>query len=83
MAVNEAMACGRPAIVSDKVGCAKDLILDGETGYTFQSNLISSLVDALDRFKDFRLQELGVNCIHHIKKWNYVKRCEAIENAFS
>ena len=26
LAVNEAMACGRPAVVSDRVGCAPDLI---------------------------------------------------------
>lgn len=29
---NEAMACGTPAIVSDRVGCADDLVLDGVTG---------------------------------------------------
>jgi glycosyltransferase involved in cell wall biosynthesis len=29
---NEAMACGTPAIVSRRVGCADDLVIDGETG---------------------------------------------------
>ena len=29
---NEAMACGTPAIVSDRVGCAGDLVVDGQTG---------------------------------------------------
>ena len=32
LVVNEAMACGRPAIVSDRVGCAADLVTDGVTG---------------------------------------------------
>lgn len=32
LVVNEAMACGRPAIVSDRVGCGPDLIVEGETG---------------------------------------------------
>jgi glycosyltransferase involved in cell wall biosynthesis len=35
LVVNEAMACGRPAIVSDQVGCGPDLIIPGETGATF------------------------------------------------
>ncbi len=29
---NEAMACGTPAIVSEQVGCAGDLVVDGVTG---------------------------------------------------
>lgn len=32
LVVNEAMATGLPAIVSDRVGCANDLVIDGETG---------------------------------------------------
>jgi glycosyltransferase involved in cell wall biosynthesis len=32
LVVNEAMACGRPAIVSDRVGCAADLVTPGVTG---------------------------------------------------
>jgi len=32
LVVNEAMACGLPAIVSDLVGCAEDLVLTGVTG---------------------------------------------------
>lgn len=32
LVVNEAMASGLPALVSDQVGCAPDLVLPGETG---------------------------------------------------
>jgi glycosyltransferase involved in cell wall biosynthesis len=35
LVVNEAMACGLPAIVSDRVGCASDLIKESETGWVF------------------------------------------------
>jgi glycosyltransferase involved in cell wall biosynthesis len=34
LVVNEAMACGVPAIVSDAVGCGPDLITEGKTGFT-------------------------------------------------
>jgi glycosyltransferase involved in cell wall biosynthesis len=36
LAVNEAMASGRPVIVSDRVGCAPDLVVDGSTGWAFR-----------------------------------------------
>jgi len=35
LVVNEAMAAGIPAIVSDKVGCAPDLVLPGKTGSVY------------------------------------------------
>jgi glycosyltransferase involved in cell wall biosynthesis len=36
LVANEAMACGIPAIVSDLVGCASDLIRRGDTGDVFK-----------------------------------------------
>jgi glycosyltransferase involved in cell wall biosynthesis len=44
LVVNEAMACGLPALVSDHVGCGPDLVLDGETGYTFSCGDVQALV---------------------------------------
>lgn len=38
LAVNEAQACGRPAIVSDCVGCAEELIEGGENGLVFATD---------------------------------------------
>jgi glycosyltransferase involved in cell wall biosynthesis len=38
LAVNEAMHMGVPALVSDLVGCQRDLVTDGETGWTFRAN---------------------------------------------
>ena len=35
LVVNEAMACGLPAIVSAEVGCGPDLICEGETGFIY------------------------------------------------
>ena len=35
LAVNEAMHLGTPALVSDLVGCQRDLVTDGETGWVF------------------------------------------------
>ena len=38
LAVNEAQACGRPALVSDCVGCARDIIREGENGSVFRTD---------------------------------------------
>lgn len=35
LVVNEAMACGVPAIVSERAGCVPDLIEEGRTGYSY------------------------------------------------
>ncbi len=35
LAVNEAMACGLPVLVSNRCGCAPDLVQDGRNGFTF------------------------------------------------
>jgi glycosyltransferase involved in cell wall biosynthesis len=49
LAINEAMACGKPAIASDKCGCAIDLVEDGKTGFIFQSEDEESLMSALKK----------------------------------
>jgi glycosyltransferase involved in cell wall biosynthesis len=49
LAVNEAMACGLPAIVADAVGCAPDLIEEGKTGFTFSVGDSADLAERLER----------------------------------
>jgi glycosyltransferase involved in cell wall biosynthesis len=47
LVVNEAMACGRPAIVSDRVGCHLDLVLPGETGAVFPFGEVDELASVI------------------------------------
>ncbi len=47
LVVNEAMACGLPAIVSDQVGCAEDLVIPGRTGAVFPCRDARALAGAL------------------------------------
>jgi glycosyltransferase involved in cell wall biosynthesis len=47
LVVNEAMACGVPAVVSDAVGCGPDLIEAGSTGAVFPLGNISALAEAI------------------------------------
>jgi glycosyltransferase involved in cell wall biosynthesis len=43
LVVNEAMHLGVPCLVSDEVGCQRDLVTDGETGWVFRANDTSEL----------------------------------------
>ena len=49
LVVNEAMACGLPVIVSDACGCVPDLIVAGETGYSFPCGDVEALADRMRR----------------------------------
>jgi glycosyltransferase involved in cell wall biosynthesis len=48
LVVNEAMACGVPAVVSDVVGCAPDLIEPGVTGEVFPCGDVTALARAIE-----------------------------------
>jgi len=47
LVVNEAMACGVPAVVSDAVGCGPDLIDPGRTGAVFPLGDVTALSGAI------------------------------------
>jgi glycosyltransferase involved in cell wall biosynthesis len=47
LVVNEAMACGLPAVVSDGVGCAEDLVEPGVTGFVYRAGSAEQLAAGL------------------------------------
>lgn len=51
LVVNEALATGLPCVVADKVGCAPDLIVPGETGEVFPSGDREALARAIQRVR--------------------------------
>ncbi|MFN9932114.1 MAG: glycosyltransferase [Cyanobacteriota bacterium] len=52
LVVNEAMACGLPAIVSRVVGCAEDLVLPGRTGLVVPLGDRQALAAAMAQMAD-------------------------------
>ena len=50
LVVNEAMQFGVPAVVSCKVGCHRDLIVEGRTGMVFADGDERTLAQCLERF---------------------------------
>jgi len=79
LAVNEAMACGRPVITSDKVGCSNDVITP--PSMVFKANDIKALEKAICQL--INSNEIGYvpQVQSHIQNWNFNKICMAIENA--
>jgi glycosyltransferase involved in cell wall biosynthesis len=52
LVVNEALASGLPCVVSDRVGCAPDLVTPGETGEVFRFGDVPSLAAALYQVRE-------------------------------
>lgn len=74
LAINEAFACSRPAIVSDQVGCAEDLVFPGQTGWVFPSDNVDALADTLEAAVALGragLRTLGSQAFAYIQKWNF------------
>jgi glycosyltransferase involved in cell wall biosynthesis len=52
LVVNEAMSCGLPAIVSDRVGCGPDLVYSGQTGTVFPARDVEALTKAMSAYAE-------------------------------
>ena len=70
LAVNEAMACGCPVLVTDQVGCARDLV-DEENGAVVLADDRVRLHNALNRLleNDGELEEKGAASRERISEW--------------
>lgn len=86
LVVNESMSAGTCVVVSDAVGCVRDLCTDGETAIVFRSNHASSLADALQRIwlDPARRDEIIENARQRIAGWGldrFADGCLAAVNA--
>lgn len=81
LAVNEAMACGKAVLVSDKVGCAVDLVKEDHNGAIFKSAQLDDLIIQLKKLINSKgkLQEYGHNSKVIIQDWSFQKIAETIE----
>jgi glycosyltransferase involved in cell wall biosynthesis len=72
LVVNEAMASGLPAIVSDQVGCGPDLVLGGKTGEVFACGSVGELASTLARLAGTpsTLVDLGVRAQRLVRRYS-------------
>jgi len=83
LVVNEAFACGRPAITSDQVGCTRDLIREGETGVSFPFGDWDRLAACLVEFasEETNLRAMGQSAKEWIQTYSPDAAAEGIARA--
>ena len=59
LAVNEAMACEKAILVSNKVGCAIDLVVNGKNGYIFETGNFNDFMKKLLKFNKNNSKTFG------------------------
>lgn len=81
LSVNEAMACGKPVLVSSKCGCAVNLVQDNKNGFTFESGNERGLLQKMQFLLEHkeRLSFMGNHSLEIIEEWNYQNVCQALE----
>ena len=83
LVVNEAMASGRAAIVSEDAGCAPDLVLDGRTGYTVplaDDRQLASRIAMLSQNREL-CRRLGEGAAEHVASFSVSAAAEGILTA--
>jgi glycosyltransferase involved in cell wall biosynthesis len=83
LVVNEAMASGRPAIVSRAAGCCEDLVVEGKTGCSFAPHDVPGLSDILGSYlrESGRATRQGAAAASHIQAFGYGQAIAGILSA--
>ncbi|GGB08462.1 glycosyltransferase family 4 protein [Puia dinghuensis] len=81
LAVNEAMACERPVLVSDRCGCAPDLVIPGKNGFIFEAGNVDDLTAKMQPFLGDPAigRQMGAESVSLIRQWSFDRIASAIE----
>jgi glycosyltransferase involved in cell wall biosynthesis len=83
LVVNEALHHGLPAIVSQAVGCAPDLINPGVTGEIFATGSVESLTQAIERSRMLvGRPEIREKCRQKVSDYSVEKAAAGIAQAY-
>jgi glycosyltransferase involved in cell wall biosynthesis len=82
LAVNEAMAAGKAVLVSDKTGCARDLVHPNINGEVFEAGNVEQLVEKLTKILSdkHRLKLMGMESKKIIKDWSFERQTDSFVN---
>jgi glycosyltransferase involved in cell wall biosynthesis len=84
LVVNEAMASGLPVLVSNRCGCAPDLVKDGVNGFTFDPynvEQLAQLMFQISAFQPFRLSAFGDHSREIISNWGPERFAKGLKQA--
>jgi glycosyltransferase involved in cell wall biosynthesis len=83
LVVNEAMASGLPVLVSNRCGCAADLVQEGVNGFTFDPFNVEQLAQLMLRVSDFRfpISDFGAASAGIISNWGSEQFAQGLKSA--
>jgi glycosyltransferase involved in cell wall biosynthesis len=83
LVVNEAMASGLPVLVSNRCGCAADLVKDGENGWTFDPIDEVQIADLMLRISsdEDALERMGSRSRKIIAEWGPDRFASGVKSA--
>ncbi len=83
LVVNEAMASGLPVLVSNRCGCAPDLVQEGRNGFNFDPYNIESLAHLMLKIsaRNFPLSEFGSASRDIVADWGPERFAAGFEQA--
>jgi glycosyltransferase involved in cell wall biosynthesis len=84
LVVNEVMVAGRPVIVSDEVGCARDLVRSGCNGCVYPARDIGALTGCLEECLRYRprLDAMGAASREIVSRWDFEADVVGLIHAF-
>jgi glycosyltransferase involved in cell wall biosynthesis len=83
LVVNEALHHGVPAVVSEAVGCAPDLIEPGRTGEVCAADSASALAEALTRALSLAgVEQVRAQCRHRMEGYTVARAAAGIAAAY-
>jgi glycosyltransferase involved in cell wall biosynthesis len=84
LVVNEAMASGLPVLVSNRCGCAMDLVKDGVNGFTFDPYNIEEMAQLMLKLSTLNPSQLSTMCAasqHIIANWGPERFAQGLKAA--
>jgi len=83
LVVNEAMASSLPVLVSNRCGCAADLVREGENGWTFDPTNEEQIADLMLRIAsdETRRKSMGLKSREIIAEWGPDRFASGVKSA--
>lgn len=80
LAINEVMNAGKAVVVSDRVGCAPDLVLEGQNGRIFPVGDNAALAEAI-QWAIANAKSAGNISLKHIQSWSFKEDLQGLKQA--